>query len=166
MRGSMRSEALWLALGLWLAALGRVRGQEGGWHSLSTYVSSCTYTANETAAEAGLAARQYIQIAGTLNCGSACDRTDGQPGRDPDEESADYYNAYQMWTDHVNGLGGVRVGPAGTRYFVNITLCDDQGGLTSDRVEKMYQAFACGKDPGVLPNGIDFLLSPYGSDLT
>ena len=50
MRGS--SSEAWLALGLWLAAaLGRVRGQEGGWHSLSKYVSSCTYTANETAAE-------------------------------------------------------------------------------------------------------------------
>ena len=69
MRGSMRSEALRLAL--WLAfALGRVRGQEGGWHSLSRMGESCTHTANETTEEAGLAGRQYIQIAGTLNCGS------------------------------------------------------------------------------------------------
>ena len=65
-----------------------------------------------------------------------------------------------MWTDHVNALGGVRIGSA-DRYYVNITVCDDQGGLVEGVVEHLYTRFVCEAQPQV-----DFLLSPYGSALT
>lgn len=117
---------------------------------------SCVGTANQSIDHVP-DARRWIQLAGTLSCGSAC----FGHGTVVDEETLDFFAAYLMWTDHVNGLGGVRVGrSANQRYLVNITLCDDEGA--PENVDRLYSHFAC--MPG--PRAADFLLAPYGSALT
>ena len=74
----------------------------------------------------------YIQIAGTLNCGSLCIPT--IPKRQKyDPEAVAFFLVYKAWTDFINnatadGLGldppGIVIN--GVRHLVNITVCDVQ----------------------------------------
>ena len=113
-------------------------------------LDSCTGTVPY---DASINQSEYIQIAGTLNCGSICQpkkatanpkvkgkgkgrgRGKGQEkGALVDPEAIDFYVAYRAWTNHTNTLGGIAVGgPAKRRYKVNITVCDDGGNIASSR---------------------------------
>ena len=93
----------------------------------------CVGTAGDgSALSAASQTMPYIQIAGTLNCGSLCIPT--IPKRQKyDPEAVAFFLAYKAWTDFINnatadGLGldppGIVIG--GVRHLVNITVCDVQ----------------------------------------
>ena len=134
-------------------------------------------TASRADTMTGYRPEEWIQLAGSLNCGAYCTTQ----GSDSDEETLDFYAGYQMWTDHINlhpnGTrrsirdAGLVVGAddAARRYFVNITVCDDQGGLDPEIVRRLYTSFACAKGQSAVDSEFpefDFLLAPYGSVLT
>eukprot|EP01050_Picozoa_sp_SAG11_P003558 SAG11_NODE_204_length_12459_cov_6.526133_7_plen_336_part_00 len=139
----------------------------------------CTSTANESNASDP---RPFIQIAGTLCCGHYCGGPTTHKGQTP---SVDYMLAYQAFTDYVNTNDTVKgINVSGVLHRVNITICDDRGekGLTSelpDIPERIYAAFVCNatldendqpqplpRGASLPPGGVDFLLSPQGSEIT
>jgi hypothetical protein len=87
--------------------------------------------------------------------------------------SLDFRVAYQAWSDQVNGeLGGIRLGNStamNATYLVNITVCNDGGYRdigTNHKVEALYTSFFSCHHPQLPPGGLDYVLSPFGDQLT
>eukprot|EP00808_Paulinella_micropora_P012982 g9133.t1 len=72
-------------------------------------------------------------------------------------EAVHFYNGYRFWEYSVNKVGGIKVGDR--RFFVNLTVMEDEGGAAE--VRKNYEMMAKATSPK-----FNFLLGPYTSRLT
>jgi branched-chain amino acid transport system substrate-binding protein len=69
--------------------------------------------------------------------------------------SLEQYRGFELWRDHVNASGGIKVG--GKSYKIKFVNYDDESN--SKRVQQLYSRL-------ILQDKSDFLFSPYSSGLT